>query len=180
MDKFFCCPECGSAHLTVIKDEKAFSLTKTILWSWLWGPFGIIFAFLSGQSNLTISTWVCEECRYKFQEPYEAQLALEKNQKAANGFITFFEIFYFIVFVITLCITIVTGSAALTQSSYSVLYFILLIFVTFVVLAAIIIICEIVRLVTNNYYKKRIEQHNVNSRSIESFCTYNKAEFDTF
>ena len=47
------------------------------------GVIGLLFGFL-GQDNIMVSSWRCEECRNRFQDPNEMKRSIEKNEKAFN------------------------------------------------------------------------------------------------
>ena len=182
MKDYFCCPECGSKKLSVIKDDKPFSLTKAICWSWLWGIFGILFAFLSGQTDLTVSTWICHNCKYKFQAPDEAQLALEKNKKAANVFITVYESICIIFVLIAFCISMLTSSltSVLFSTNFAIINILFWVILGILTILFIIAIYEIIRYFVNKYYMRRIDIHIKNRRDMEAYISYDNSGFGPF
>ena len=170
MGKNFCCPECGSKRLTVIKDEKPFSLTKAIWWSLAFGVFGILFAFLSGQTDLTVSTWICSDCRYKFKTPNEVITALRKNQKAANTYIMVCETVYIIAVALAMLTKIIySGIAIVASAEIGLVSMVVGVVVSVVVIAIILIVGEAIRHHVNKYYENRIAPHMENLHRIEAF-----------
>ena len=83
MKKYFCCPECGSENLQLIEEKTPFSWAKAIIGGIFLGAIGLLFGFL-GQDNLKVSSWICEDCRNRFQDPNEMKKSIEKNEKAFN------------------------------------------------------------------------------------------------
>ena len=125
MEKYFCCPECGSKRLQLAAEKKPFSWAKAIIGSVFLGVLGILFGFL-GQDNITVSSWRCGDCKYRFEQPTEARRSVEKNEKAFDIYFQYSLIIILVFSVIyTLCWCLIgVLFSVLFKSPFLILFFI--------------------------------------------------------
>ena len=135
MEKYFCCPECGSKKLLLVNEKIPFSWAKAIVgWIFL-GVLGLLFGFL-GQDNIVVSSWRCEECRNRFQDPNEMKRSIEKNEKAFDMYFKYYFIILILCSILIVAIISVYGLAFsyLINNSFIILVFFFIILCSLVAL----------------------------------------------